>query len=62
MEIQKEDLIVKLDPDDLRGLEDKDMLCMNLLDIILHCWILFYIQLVCTTMMHTISTTVLVEQ
>ena len=32
----REDLIVKLEPDDLRGLEDNDILCMNLLDFILH--------------------------
>ena len=31
----KRDLIVKLEPDDLRGLEDKDMLHMNILDFIL---------------------------
>ena len=32
----REDLIIKLHPDDLKGLEHDDMLCMNLLDFILH--------------------------
>ena len=41
----REDLIVKLEPDDLRGLEDNDILCMNLLDFIL--------DLICTHYINT---------
>ena len=38
----REDLIIKLHPEDLKGLEHDNMLCMNLLDFILHLTCMHY--------------------
>ena len=38
----REDLVIKLHPEDLKGLEHEDMLCMNLLDFILHLTCMHY--------------------
>ena len=52
---QRDYLIVKLEPNKLRCLEDNDMLHTNLLDFIPH-------STLHTAMIQTISTTVLLEQ